>query len=221
MAHLFNDIDLGGSSLQGCGIYDSARAMHYFINMFLKNKIVFSGLSSDQTLLIKEQCQKLLKLLGLVMQAREYPENKEELLILQFEQEGRVWIPGGGNVALMYQFKKDINGDCILWVWKIQGSGLNYHLYKETLNGKRYYPVKAYRIPCEKLDKIQLKAYFSLLFHATCNIEPLYKEIIPSIVALEGNEYEPKEFDNYKIEKQWSKTEGWQVIMTMIGIMVL
>lgn len=227
--HIFNDIDLAGSSLQGSYLYDTAKYMHDFITRFLSNKSIFPDILLEKEPTIKARCQELLELLEGVILTTSYPSDKKvDLLISHFEQKGRVLVPGGGGRhGMMYEFNKDQNGDCIFLVWNT-GRGINYHLYENTADNRLYYPVKAYKIPpYEKLDKTAFKDYLSLLLEFkdkyypeitnpdSFYVDSLYKEIIPRIAVLKGKEFEPIDFLNHKYEGQWSGTCGWQVIMMM------
>lgn len=224
LGHIFNDSNLGGSSLQGSYLYDNAIYMHDFVSKFVNNEISFHGISPEKEMKIKANCLGLKELLEAVMEITNLTsENEVDTIIRQFEQKGRAFGPGGYfRHAMMYELRVNkITNHCELLIWNT-GGGLNNHLYEETFDNILYYPVKAYRMPAyDQLDKTAFKDYLSLLLAfrnkkegSDANI--LYNEIIPKIVWLDGKEFEPIEFQNHKYEGQWSGTCGWQVIMMMV-----
>lgn len=108
----------------------------------------------------------------------------------------------GGGHAMMYEFKKDKNGD-YLFIIHNTGSGLNYHPKPFTTDKDRFNTIKVYKIPknsvnpkslsnfLAELSKPNLINFYKDLKSAdviTYNAKILYNEVIPKIAHLNGKE---------------------------------
>jgi hypothetical protein len=243
-AHILNDLDLNGSYLQGSRISDTASYFQRFISRIANKQLEFKEISKEKMASIANECKASKVLLDpfieLSSQCDQYiqpPNGKgrgdrddyfqdlSKTVIDQISQHQRAFIPGGWigtpGHAMLYEFKKQKNGELIFLVWNT-GSGLNdHHLHEETSVGKRYSPVKAFLIPKVDAQKSNVLSDFvkKLLEpqiqsdkSKELNANVIYKDYISHIAFLNGQEIDPTPYCNEKIQGQWSGTCAWQVI---------
>lgn len=119
-------------------------------------------------------------------------------LLSQPNQTDSLMIPGGwqnamGGHAMIYEFKRDTNGDLIFIIHNT-GAGLNHHNKVQQQDKERFCPIKVYRIPKEKVSKDKLSWFVGELSKPTLQIkndrgfsaDRLYKDVFPLMAYLDG-----------------------------------
>lgn len=108
------------------------------------------------------------------------------------------WVSIGSGHAMIYEFKKDEQGD-LLFLIHNSGAGLNFHHKVQGVDKERFCPVYAYRIPKDSIQEDRLNWFLGELLLPSLrlkNEEPysedrLYKELFPKIAYLNGELEDP------------------------------
>lgn len=224
-AHIQNDLYLKGTQLEGMAFRDTIEYLWNFIAQARTNpslndlpldnlnplleKVDFLHDNSLQQQALKPLFQSLnaKELLG-QPKFQSYCANlveKLKSLDPTDKQNNSFMIAGGWSNspddghALIYEFKKDDNGD-LLFIVHNSGDGLNYHLTIPGADKNRSYPVYVYRVPKNALDREDRLSWFfgellipslSLNREAAFSAKRLYEDIFPQIAYLNGELEEP------------------------------
>lgn len=137
--------------------------------------------------------------------AKPFVSRLKKLLKSSEQPPSSVLMPGGwldksgeSGCAIVYEFKKDQNGDCLFLVYN-SGAGLQYHENITSADKERYRTVKAYKIP-GKVSEADLNFFVSELIKPVTlpsvqtgssynfNAKVLYEEVFRQISHLKGEE---------------------------------
>jgi hypothetical protein len=105
------------------------------------------------------------------------------------------WKNTDGGHAMVYEFKKDEQGDLLFLVYN-SGAGLNYHHKVQGIDKERFCPIYAYKIPKQSLQNERLPWFIGELLvpklqlenESPYSAERLYQEIFPKIAYLKNSE---------------------------------
>ncbi len=238
-AHVMNDPDLKGSPLQGHWPQNTTAHFLKFVSLLASDKIEILGISAREKQALYEQCQQMETLLTpLADFAKQIHSAKDKATLAEVAQnavaelktKGRILLPGGwkgtansDGHATVYEFKLLDNGDILFLIWNT-GAGIRHHFEKDSADKILHNTVKAYKIPALNTENAQeFNNYIIKILGPFINAQEkrydadiIYKQIIPNIAFLQGEEIDPSPFVNELIYGQWSGTCAWQSLAALV-----
>lgn len=199
LSHVLNDLDLGGSPLQGENFYRTAAHLYHCLLKMTDGRIKINGLSQHDTTILIQRAHSLCSLLKPFIQADlklqnlkivmdemgtsngakisyvKVPAQQNKLqelakcLLKHLRVNGRVLIPGGWIGTPGHAMVYDLSTSVLLV--RNSGAGISYHLGEETPIGTQFQPVVAFKIPNLPALADDLLTEFIIKLITPCNIE--------------------------------------------------
>ncbi len=223
LAHIFNDLDLKGSELEGIAYTETVKFITEFLSCASQKNI--EDLGDDQDIL-SEESQEISKLFKLFYTIEGLKNPLLNEMIKTYRREKRLLLPGGWRGseghAMVYEFRQDEKTKKHLFLVWNTGAGIDFHSSSMSEHGRLYSPVRVYQFQYNDETKGHFKDFLIALLkprkdkNSFFEEKKLYQSVLTNIIFLNGKEVDPTPYFNEKATPQFSGTCGYRVLEKLI-----